>query len=114
MCQGLSVTRSLLKIGGHRVKVGKNGGLSVKMSEKKIGSFWWHMAHNPKLSAPRELGLPAAHHISFRLNTNFWLNTDFRCLIPYSLPYNHLALLKDRFLEKCFFKKSKKPVAFFS
>ena len=35
MCQGLSVTRSLLKIGGHWVKVGKNGGLSVKASEKK-------------------------------------------------------------------------------
>ena len=52
MCQGLSVTRSLLKIGGHWVKVGKNGGLSVKASEKKVGSFWWHMARNPKLSAP--------------------------------------------------------------
>ena len=35
MCQGLSVTRSLLKIGGHWVKVGKNGGLSVNVSEKK-------------------------------------------------------------------------------
>ena len=39
MCQGLSVTRSLLKIGGHWVKVGKNGGLSVKASEKKWGLF---------------------------------------------------------------------------
>ena len=47
MCQGLSVTRSLLKIGGHWVKVGKNKGLLVKVSKKKkkkIGSFWWHMA----------------------------------------------------------------------
>ena len=34
MCQGLSVTRRLLKIRGHWVKVGKNGGLSVKASEK--------------------------------------------------------------------------------
>ena len=34
MCQGLLVTRSLLKIGGHWVKVGKNGGLSVKVSKK--------------------------------------------------------------------------------
>ena len=34
MCQGLSVTRNLLKIGGHWVKVGKSGGLSVKASEK--------------------------------------------------------------------------------
>ena len=39
MCQGLSVTRSLLKIGGHWVKVGKNGGLSVKVSKKKSRVF---------------------------------------------------------------------------
>ena len=39
------------KIGGHWVKVGKNGSLSVKASEK-VGSFWRHMARNPKLSAP--------------------------------------------------------------
>ena len=51
MCQGLLVTRSLLKIGGHGVKVCKNGGLSVNAS-KKVGSFWWHMAHNPKLIPP--------------------------------------------------------------
>ena len=35
MCQGTSVTRSLLKTGGHWVKVGKNGGLLVRASEKK-------------------------------------------------------------------------------
>ena len=35
MCQGLLVTRSLLKIEGHWVKVGKNGGLLVIASEKK-------------------------------------------------------------------------------
>ena len=35
MCQGFSVTRSLLKTGGHWVKVCKNGGLSVKESEKR-------------------------------------------------------------------------------
>ena len=34
MCQGLLV-RSLLKIWGHWVKVGKKGGLSVKASKKK-------------------------------------------------------------------------------
>ena len=34
------------------MKVGKNEDLSVKASEK-IWSFWWHMARNPKLSAPR-------------------------------------------------------------
>ena len=34
MCHGLSVTRNLLKIGGTWVKVGKNGGPSVKASEK--------------------------------------------------------------------------------
>ena len=52
MCQGLLVTRSLLKIGSQWVKVGKNGGLSVKVSKKKVGCFWWHMARNPKLSTP--------------------------------------------------------------
>ena len=31
----------------------KNGGLSVK-----VGSFWWHMALNPKLSAPRGMCPP--------------------------------------------------------
>ena len=35
MCQGFSVTRSLFKLGGHWVKVGKNWGLSVKASNKK-------------------------------------------------------------------------------
>ena len=39
------------------MKVGKNGGLSVKVSEKKVGSFWWHMARNPKLSAPPNISL---------------------------------------------------------
>ena len=34
MCQGLSVTRSLSKIGGHWETVGKNGGLPVKVSKK--------------------------------------------------------------------------------
>ena len=57
MCQGLSVTRSLLKMSGHWVKVGKNGGLSVKASEKKVRSFWWHVARNPKLSAPARVNL---------------------------------------------------------
>ena len=33
------MTRSLLKIRGLWVKVGKNGGLSVRASEKKVGSF---------------------------------------------------------------------------
>ena len=46
MYLGLSV------IGGHWVKVSKNGGILVKASEK-VGSLWWHMARNPKLSAPR-------------------------------------------------------------
>ena len=46
--------KEFVKIGGHWVKVGKNGGLSVKVSEK-VGSFWWHMARNPKLSAPPPL-----------------------------------------------------------
>ena len=35
MCQGFSVTGSLSKIWCHWVKVGKNGGLSVKASKKK-------------------------------------------------------------------------------
>ena len=35
MCQGFSVTRSLLKIGGQWVKVGKNVDLLVKASAKK-------------------------------------------------------------------------------
>ena len=30
----------------------KNRGLSVRASEKKWESFWWHMALNPKLSGP--------------------------------------------------------------
>ena len=34
MCQGLSVTSNLLKIGGHWEKMGKNGGPSVKVSKK--------------------------------------------------------------------------------
>ena len=48
--------RNFRKIGGHWVKVGKNGGLLVKASKKKVGSFWWHMARNPKLSAPPPRG----------------------------------------------------------
>ena len=44
--------RNFRKIGGHWVKLGKNVGLSVKARGKKVGSFWWHMARNPKLSAP--------------------------------------------------------------
>ena len=43
--------REIVKKGSHWVKVGKNGGLSVKASKKR-GSFWWHMARYPKLSAP--------------------------------------------------------------
>ena len=39
MCQGPSVTRNLLKTGGHGVKVGKSGGLKVKASKKKVGLF---------------------------------------------------------------------------
>ena len=52
MCQGLSVTRSLLKIGGHWAKVGQKWGSFGESERKQVGSFWWHMAHNPKLSAP--------------------------------------------------------------
>ena len=43
MCRGLSVTRTLLKMGGHWVKVGKNGGLLVKASKKSrvfFGGTW--------------------------------------------------------------------------
>ena len=50
--------RNFRKIGGHWVKIDKNGGLSVKASEKKVGSFWWHMARNPKLSAPPPPDVP--------------------------------------------------------
>ena len=48
ICQGFSVTRVLLKIGGHRVNVGKNGGLSVKVSEKMYGLFGgtWHVTQS--------------------------------------------------------------------
>ena len=45
---GSLVTRSheeFVKNRGHWVKVGKNGGLSVKASEKSR-VFWWHMARN--------------------------------------------------------------------
>ena len=54
MCQGLSVTRSLLKIGGHWVKVGKNRGSFGESERKKVGTFSWYMARNSKLSAPRD------------------------------------------------------------
>ena len=58
MCQGLSVTRSLLKIGGHWVKVDKKWGSFSESAQKKVGSFWWHMARNPKLSPPGQKSPP--------------------------------------------------------
>ena len=56
--------QSFRKTGGHWVKVGKNGGLSVKASKKKVGSFWWHMARNLKLSAPPPPGYVYPQEVS--------------------------------------------------
>ena len=55
MCQGLSVTRSLLKIVGHWVKVGKNWGSFGEIKRKKSRVFLVAHGTKPKVECP--LGL---------------------------------------------------------
>ena len=81
------------------------GGLLLKLQNfKKVKLIFGH---------PVQLWLHAAHHISFLLN---WFSVKYRFIFPIFtlfLPWNHLTLLKHRFLKKMLFKKGRTRRLFF-
>ena len=51
----LNISSNLSKFSKNRGSLGESWskwGSFGESERKKVGSFWWHMEHNPKLSAP--------------------------------------------------------------
>ena len=96
--------RSLLTIGGHWVKGGKNGGLSVKVSEKKYGLFGgtWRISQSwvPPRAKSHLSHLVHIHKVKIQPWSTFvhYLDMSVHCQRSLFCIHNHMNQLCSRSL----------------